>query len=375
MAPFDAEKLWRLMDKAGVDLVLANTRPNILYLTGGYYFHFHQHLPRIGPTAYLPLLGLPRGRIDDAFFVGVPQERGQMDVERLWIDKRIDAPRGTLPAARAAAARIKELGLDRATIGVELPFLPADAAFLLQKELPQATLVDATDLLDALRAHKTPRELELLRSVHDRVAQAIQAGFAIGRPGITTAEVAEHVRREMTLRGLTFLYVFTCAGPSVLRAPSQMPWERGRLLHIDAGGEEKGYMADICHMGVLGEPTPLGRALYDACIAVQDRVRAVARPGVPCNELIRVGQEAIAASPFPQHGRIIIHGMGVVSHEYPHVNAENRSPLEPGHVLSIETEFIHPDEGFVKIEDSVAITATGNESLGDRGRELHVIPV
>lgn len=375
MAPFDVEKLWRLMDRAGVDVVLANTRPNILFLTGGYYFHFHRHLPRLGPSSYLPFLGIPHRRIDDAFFVGVPQERGQMDAEGLWVAKRIDAPRGTLPAASAAAAHVKELGLDRGTIGVELPFLPADAAFLLQKELPQARLVDVTDVLDALRAHKTPRELELMRSVHDRVAQAIQAGFAIGRPGITTAEIAEHVRREMTVRGLDFLYSFTCAGPSVLRAPSQMTWERGRMLHIDAGGEERGYVADICHMGVLGEPSALGQALYDACIAVQDRVRAVARPGVPCSELIRVGQEAIAASRFPQYGRIIIHGMGLVSHEYPHVNAENRSPLEPGHVLSIETEFIHPDEGFVKIEDSIAITDTGNESLGDRGRELQIIPV
>ena len=44
-------------------------------------------------------------------------------------------------------------------------------------------------------------------------------------------------------------------------------------------------------------------------------------------------------------------------------------------VLSIETELIHPEVGHVKIEDAVAVTATGCEGLGDLGREWQVVPV
>ena len=43
-------------------------------------------------------------------------------------------------------------------------------------------------------------------------------------------------------------------------------------------------------------------------------------------------------------------------------------------VLSIETEFIHPEVGHVKIEDAVAVTENGCEGLGDLGREWRVIP-
>lgn len=375
MMPFDVEKLRALLEQGGVDVLLASTRPNVLYLTGGYYYHFHARFSRIGASQYLPFVGVPRREVQDAFFVGSAMERGQMDVEGLWITRRLQAARGTVGAAKLAAAQIRDLALDQGTIAVELPFLPADAAFALQEELPQATVVDATPLLDNLRARKTSAELDLLRTVYDRVAEAIQAGFAAGRPGITTADIAERVRREMTDRGLDFLWAFTCAGPSVLRAPSQMAWERGQVLHIDAGGEQRGYLADICRMGCLGEPSPLARQLYDACMAVQDRARRAVRAGLPCAELARIGTAAVQSSRCAQYGRFVAHGVGMVSHEPPVIALENQAPLEVGHVLSIETEFVHPEVGFVKIEDAVAVTETGCEGLGDRGREWQIIPV
>ena len=46
--PYDNAKLDRLMDEAGVDLILAHTPHNIRYLSGGYYFHFRERIAAIG---------------------------------------------------------------------------------------------------------------------------------------------------------------------------------------------------------------------------------------------------------------------------------------------------------------------------------------
>jgi Xaa-Pro dipeptidase len=43
-------------------------------------------------------------------------------------------------------------------------------------------------------------------------------------------------------------------------------------------------------------------------------------------------------------------------------------PLESGMVISIETTLAHPRRGFIKLEDTVAVTDTGWEAFGDRGR-------
>jgi Xaa-Pro aminopeptidase len=71
------------------------------------------------------------------------------------------------------------------------------------------------------------------------------------------------------------------------------------------------------------------------------------------------------------------HGMGLVSHEAPRLmNIPHLSytahdadrPLEEGMVISIETTLQHPKRGFVKLEDTVLVTADGHESLGDGAR-------
>ena len=369
MAPFDANKLTRLMTASGVDLLLASTRHNIRYLTGGYYFHFVAQATRAGQSQYLPFVGLPRGRAEDAFYVGRVGERGQIEAEHLWIRDRMETPGGTLPPIEQVVRTVGRLGLEGSTIAVEMPFLPADAFLALRRGLPKANLVDATPILDELRAIKTAEEIARLRRVHDRVAEAIQAGFAAGRRGLTTAEIAGEVRREMARRDVTFLFAFTCAGPGTLRAPSSVRWEPGQVLHIDAGGEEGDYLADICRMGCFGKPSPLAQKLYTACLSVQGQVEQAIRPGLPCGELHTIGERGAASGGDGFHGRFVAHGIGMVSHEAPDVSANSSRLLEPGMVLSIETEFIHRDVGHVKIEDTVAVTNTGCEGLGELGRE------
>ncbi len=373
MYPFDANKLQRLMGDAGLDLLLASTRHNVRYLTGGYYYHFHATATRMAQTQYLPFVGVPRGRLDHTFFVCRSEECEQVQAAVPWIARRVEAMRGTLPAAESAIQVIRTLDLAEGTIGVEMPFLPADAFLALQRGLPKSRLVDATPVLDELRAVKTPAELAILRTVYDRMAEAIQAAFAVGRPGITTAEIARRVETEIAKRGMAFLYALVCAGPGTLRAPSSVRWERGRILHIDAGGEVGDYLADICRMGCLGEPSALARDLHSACIEVQGRVRQRVRPGVPCRELLIEGERAVREHRFASYGKFVAHGIGMVSHEQPNISSTNERPLEAGMVLSIETEFIHPDVGHVKIEDAVAVTKNGCEGLGDLGRDWHVV--
>ena len=69
--------------------------------------------------------------------------------------------------------------------------------------------------------------------------------------------------------------------------------------------------------------------------------------------------------------------MGLVSHEVPHLSnrapvpypaSDADSPLETGMVLSIETTIHHPRRGFIKLEDTVAVTDDGWQAFGDNGR-------
>jgi len=373
--PFDAAKLDRLMAEADLGLVLAHTRHNVRYLAGGYYYHFHANSTRMGRSQYLSFVGVPRGRALDAFYVARPEERGQMEAESLWIGKRIEAIRGTVTAAEAAAKALGGLGIASGRIGVEMPFLPADAYLALRAALPEVELVDATSLLNELRAVKSEEELAILRSVYADVAAAIQASFRGSRPGETTRDIARRVEREMASRDVSFLFALVCAGPGFLRAPSTARWEPGHILHIDAGGIRRDYIADICRMGCIGEPGALARELHAACLAVQAAARGAIRAGVPCREVLRVGEQTARGFPFGRYARFVVHAIGMVSYEEPEFSRDAARILEPNMVLSVETDFLHPEAGHVKIEDAVIVGPAGCEGLGDLGREWQIVPV
>ena len=80
--------------------------------------------------------------------------------------------------------------------------------------------------------------------------------------------------------------------------------------------------------------------------------------------------------------RFVAHGIGLIAHEAPRLTATGpvpysdkhaSRPLEAGMVISIETHVKHPDVGFVKLEDTVAVTDSGWEAFGDWGRGWNVL--
>ena len=85
----------------------------------------------------------------------------------------------------------------------------------------------------------------------------------------------------------------------------------------------------------------------------------------------------VAKSRHHNHMDFLAHGMGMVSHEAPRLTERGVAvpykpehkdkPLEAGMVVSVETTVLHP-RGFIKLEDTVAVTDKGHEVFGEGGR-------
>jgi Xaa-Pro dipeptidase len=382
MTPFDEERLTRLMRAHNVDVMLATTRHNVRYLTGGYYLPFYARAARFGGGQYLSIVGIPAGHVEAAFYVGrqdgILNEMDYIEVfGPFWINNRHWIKRGSgmsAAAAETAAQLLRGQGYAGATIAIEASFLPADAFEALRRSLPEASFVNTTPILGDLRAVKQPAELERLRQVDRAVAGAIHTVLKEGRPDQTTRQIATKVQRRIEEQGASFLYAFTNVGPGFLRAPSSVQWGRRRPLHVDAGGELDEYIADIARMGSIGAPPALAMDLFNACLDAQKRVRGAVSAGLPCRDLWRIGTEAVTSGRWGQYGRFLAHGLGMVSHEPPEVNENSAGLLETSMVVSIEAEYLHPDAGHVKIEDTVVVTPTGNEGLGDIERDWCIVP-
>jgi Xaa-Pro aminopeptidase len=354
----------------------------VQYLLGGYRYFFFEHADAIGTGRYLPVFGYFRERPELAFYVGAGNEAWGLEVFPIWTPNTLTRSWTSVDSALAATEFIRKAGFTAGRIALELSFFPADAMDTLRRELPNAEFVEVLPILEELRAIKTKQELEYLRTGAAAVVDSMLATFERAKPGITEVQLVEQLRLEQSHRGLTFDYALVTSGPTFGRAPSNRPWNPGEALSLDTAGYYHGYLADMARMGVMGPPTELMEELLNEILFVQNQARLVIAPGRPGHEVYEAGRRAIEQCKFGKSFGFVAHGMGLISHEAPRlrhndeigydgVHAER--PLESGMVLSIETGIKHSEAGFIKLEDTVVVTATGWEAYGDWGRNWNKV--
>ncbi|MDQ8728297.1 Xaa-Pro peptidase family protein [Bradyrhizobium sp. LHD-71] len=379
--PFDTDHLDRLLDEAGIDALVVTSQHNVQYLLGGYRFFFFDTMDAVGISRYLPALVYRKGRPEQAAYFGYAAETDERDLGKFWPANLNFAEIGSQQTMRHALAHIRKLdGVRR--IGVEAAFLPTDAGDVLRRGLPNCDLVDAVLPLERLRACKTAEEIAHLREASEQVVASMLATFARCQPGMTKLEIAETLRREEVIRGLVFDYCLLTAGTSLNRAPSGQRLVQGDIISLDSGGNYKGYIGDLCRMGIVGtEPDAELEELLGFVEDMQQAARKVVRPGARGGDVIEVAERMLNASPHRKYTHYMAHGMGLVTHEAPRlINSTRMSyeahdaerPLESGMVVSIETTMSHPKRGFIKLEDTILVTDDGHESLGDGGRGWNV---
>ncbi len=380
-SPIDTKKLDRLMEEADLDALIVTSRHNVQYLLGGYRFFFFDAMEAIGVSRYLPVYVYRRGRPGDTLYIGNRMEGFEKELGSIPAASIKAASWGTTDAMGLAVDHIRTLGQGLKRIGIEPSFLPSDARQYLDSNLENTSLVDAQFVLERLRAIKTPAELDLVREASERVVQAMTATFRACEPGMTKYDVVDRLRREEHARDLVFEYCLIAAGNSHNRAPSNQRMQEGDVISLDSGGNYKGYIGDLSRMGVLGRPDTELTELLQEIEDIQQRARHAIKPGALGGDIIAAGEDAVRRAP---HGNVLdytAHGIGLVSHEaprltdhgpvpYPPYDADK--PLQPGMVISIETALLHPTRGYIKLEDTLLVTAEGWEAPGDSARGWNI---
>ena len=72
--PFDTMRLDRLLDEAGIDVLIATSKHNVQYLLGGYRFFFFDYMDAIGMSRYLPIFVYHKGKPEHSAYIGTRLE-------------------------------------------------------------------------------------------------------------------------------------------------------------------------------------------------------------------------------------------------------------------------------------------------------------
>ncbi|MGN6273986.1 MAG: M24 family metallopeptidase [Protaetiibacter sp.] len=281
--------------------------------------------------------------------------------------------------AAGIAAAVQRLGLASSRIGLDERACPAPLRQQLAELLPGVEFVDASDWFAGVRSIKLPGEVELLERSARIVEQAIIAGIDAAGVGVTEAEIAAVVAREMVAAHAEPRFIVVTSGPRSALADAYATGralEPGDLLRFDVGGMYEGYWSDLGRTAVVGEPSAKQSAFYDAILAGEDAQFALAKPGVAAEELFHRAIEVVEATggPAPYRRQHCGHGIGLEVYEAPIVRPESPTPLEPGMTFCFETPYYELGWGGMMVEDTLVVTDDGIRLLTDRARGLTVIP-
>ena len=148
-------------------------------------------------------------------------------------------------------------------------------------------------------------------------------------------------------------------------------------MSIDSGGNYHGYIGDLARMAIMGEPDAELEDLLNEIEETQRAAFKVIKPGTIGGEIYVAAEDRLKKSRIHNHTEFLAHGMGLVTHEAPRLTStgpvrydgyDADKPLEEGMVVSVETTLQHPKRGFIKLEDTIVVTAKGHEIFGEGGR-------
>jgi Xaa-Pro dipeptidase len=305
--------------------------------------------------------------------------------------------------------RLDACGLGTGTrIGFELDVLPAARFRSYGVRLPGRTLDDCSPQVRAVRAVKSPWELERMRVAAGQVRDAAHA--IPGLLGVGTAESKVQLEVEKLLRlgghqgQLRFRgfnqemhYGQVLGGPSgavagysdsplcgpgpntVLgKGPDGPVLESGDPVIADLVGGHEGYLADQTRTFAVGRLAGDLRRAYDVCVEILRATEAELRPGAVPSRLYEqsagIAAEAGLAEHFmgfgPQRVRFLGHGVGLEIDELPVLAPGFEEPIAEGHVIAVEPKMVFPGRGAVGIENMYAVTADGFETMTTANEEL-----
>jgi len=294
-------------------------------------------------------------------------------------------------------------------IGFELDVLPANQYLRYRKLLEPAELQDISPYVRAVRAVKSPYELEIIREAARLNYTFFSHVREFLREGITEVELAgklEAVYRRgghqclvrtrafnmelaygQLLSGWNLGVPSTSPGPiggsglnpSFPQGVSAKVIGRNEPVMVDYVGIIDGYMVDQARIFCMGS---LPQKLLDAhkvALEIQEMIKALAKPGVVCGELYELALRRAGESGFGEHFMgysdpvpFVAHGVGIELDELPVLARGVETPLEEGMVFALEPKFVFP-EGAVGIENTFVVTRDGLENLTVFDDGIHYI--
>lgn len=282
------------------------------------------------------------------------------------------------------AAFLRERGWSAGRIGVESQsyYLTAKTQSVLEAELGHAQIVDASLLVNRVRAVKSPAEIGYMRQAARIVESAMATAIEHTRPGVRQCDVAGEIYRAL-MRGTPEFGGQYASSPPFMPSGERMdtphlswtdePYATSGQANFELVGCRHRYHTQLSRTVALGRPTDTQRRLEVAALEGIEAALDAAKPGARACDVEAAWRHAAARHGVRKSARVG-YAVGIA---YPPTVGEQTISLRPEDETVLEegmTFHLMPavwQEGAsIVITEPFVVTATGAETFCRFERKL-----
>ena len=355
------ERLAQQMDARGLNAIVARAGINFTYLAGfAYPGTLARHLdladsPR-GVYLIWPRTGEPR-IVVNAIAEGLARRDSFVE--------HFDVYEGyTEPPIEKLASVIAAMGLAESNVGFETNFISAADWETLHTRLPKMQMTNSTEMMDVVRAVKTPSELTYLKRGADMLDDAFLACFPLVRPGMRERDLHAALVGYCLSHGSEFTHGILNSERNTIQyaGESDFAFAAGDAIRTDYVAYMQGYAGHQSRCAVVGKPSAEQTRQYTVIRDIYRAANDQLLPGKTAAEIYQFVVEKFEAAGMAYKSMLAGHSVGAWWHQQEPVIARgNPRVLEEGMVIAMEPHVNH-----WHIQDMFVIRADGPELISDK---------
>ena len=368
-------KVQTTLRQRGIDVLLVTIPENNYYLSGynttGYYMYQGLLVPASGEP--VPIVrSLEQTLLETGTWIGSGEVYRDTDD----------------PAEFTARVVQKHFGTGL-TVGVEEDgfFLPVQFHRTILAAMPDATLVDASGIVEAQRAIKSPQELEYIRHACRAATDGLIRGIDAVKAGTNENRIAAEVYQGLLEAGSEYPgdqpYVAAGWRSGLAHATwSNRQVDEGDIVFLEIGGSINRYAGAHMRVVACGKPDPEAERRADvvseALTAAIDEIKPGARSG-DVDDACRGVIERAGYGQYFRHRTGYSLGLGFPpgwgEGHIADLKPDGDTELQPNTVYHLVPILHDPSCFGIGMSESVLVTDTGCEVLTAYPRELQVRPL
>jgi Xaa-Pro aminopeptidase len=252
------------------------------------------------------------------------------------------------------------------TVGfVGLSYMPVDFHGCIVRGLPGVAFVDATDLVDEIKAVKSPEEIALILKCAEMQDQAMEEVRRKIKPGMRDFEVTALAQYSCEVRGSEGQLLMCGSAPQGTPSPMLRRHFMNRqirkgdhvTLMIEASGPG-GYYCELGRVFVLGKASAELLDAMEMAKETQQVTLKLLKPGADPNEMLAASNAFLKGKGLPQDTRLYAHGQGYDLVERPAIRDDEPMPIRENMNITVHPIVATP-RVFAWVCDNYLVTKDG----------------